>query len=114
MVVRLASLINPSTTISITETKGINISDPQATWISCFTEPSRTFTNHLGTANFLFLDGHVKAMKPTYTATPLINMWTDNNATSVPSAAVGASAFMQTDMAQAEEVMPGGPAGSCP
>ena len=33
------------------------------------------FAGHLGTANFLFCDGHVKAMKPINTGTPL-NMWT--------------------------------------
>jgi prepilin-type processing-associated H-X9-DG protein len=32
------------------------------------------FTNHLGTTNFLFADGHVKALKPTATINP--NMWT--------------------------------------
>jgi prepilin-type N-terminal cleavage/methylation domain-containing protein/prepilin-type processing-associated H-X9-DG protein len=32
------------------------------------------FAGHLGTANFLFADGHVKSLKPTATATP-INMW---------------------------------------
>jgi len=34
----------------------------------------RTFAGHLGTTNFLFADGHVKAMKPVRTMTPL-NMW---------------------------------------
>ncbi len=33
------------------------------------------FKGHLGTANFLFVDGHVKAQKPTSTGTP-VNMWT--------------------------------------
>jgi prepilin-type N-terminal cleavage/methylation domain-containing protein/prepilin-type processing-associated H-X9-DG protein len=32
------------------------------------------FTNHLATTNFLFADGHVKALKPVATATPT-NMW---------------------------------------
>jgi prepilin-type N-terminal cleavage/methylation domain-containing protein/prepilin-type processing-associated H-X9-DG protein len=32
------------------------------------------FAGHLGTMNCLFIDGHVKAMKPVNTATP-INMW---------------------------------------
>jgi prepilin-type processing-associated H-X9-DG protein len=32
------------------------------------------YTGHLGTVNFLFADGHVKAMKPTATGTPT-NMW---------------------------------------
>ena len=39
------------------------------------------FAGHLGTCNFLFVDGHVKALKPASTGTP-INMWTveDNGA----------------------------------
>jgi prepilin-type N-terminal cleavage/methylation domain-containing protein/prepilin-type processing-associated H-X9-DG protein len=32
------------------------------------------FAGHLGTANYLFADGHVKAFKPTQTMTPF-NMW---------------------------------------
>ncbi len=34
----------------------------------------RGFADHLGTMNCLYIDGHVKAMKPVNTATPL-NMW---------------------------------------
>ena len=34
-----------------------------------------SFKGHLGTVNFLFADGHVKAMKPLATGTP-VNMWT--------------------------------------
>jgi prepilin-type N-terminal cleavage/methylation domain-containing protein/prepilin-type processing-associated H-X9-DG protein len=36
-------------------------------------------TNHLETTNFLFSDGHVKAMKPAATGTP-VNMWNVANA----------------------------------
>ena len=32
------------------------------------------FAGHLGTANYLFIDGHVKALRPTATGSP-INMW---------------------------------------
>ena len=38
------------------------------------------FTNHLATTNYLFADGHVKAMKPIATGTP-VNMWNVNNTT---------------------------------
>ena len=34
----------------------------------------RGFAGHLGTMNVLYVDGHVKAMKPVKTATP-INQW---------------------------------------
>ena len=40
------------------------------------------FNGHMGTCNFLFADGHVKAMKPSATGSP-VNMWNveeDNNA----------------------------------
>lgn len=41
--------------------------------------PSHYFYQHpIGTLNLLFADGHVKAMKPDATLTP-INLWTPNN-----------------------------------
>jgi prepilin-type N-terminal cleavage/methylation domain-containing protein/prepilin-type processing-associated H-X9-DG protein len=58
-------------------------------WIG--TSPTYTnntrFQGHLGTSNFLFADGHVKALKLTATATasPVLNMWTVNP-TMAPSA----------------------------
>jgi prepilin-type N-terminal cleavage/methylation domain-containing protein/prepilin-type processing-associated H-X9-DG protein len=44
------------------------------------------FTNHLGTSNFLFADGHVKAQKATSLATtsPVLNMFTVNPTVDVP------------------------------
>jgi prepilin-type N-terminal cleavage/methylation domain-containing protein/prepilin-type processing-associated H-X9-DG protein len=39
-----------------------------------YNNPNNMFKGHLGVVNFLFADGHVKAMKPSQTATP-INMW---------------------------------------
>jgi len=39
-----------------------------------------TLKNHLGTSNYLFCDGHVKALKPLATGTPL-NMWNIKNTT---------------------------------
>lgn len=105
VVISLASLVQPATTISVTETRGINNSDATVQWMSCLMDPTRTFTDHLGTANFLFLDGHVKALHPTATATPTINMWTNDNQTSLPSVAPGAPAVLQTTMAKAELAM---------
>jgi prepilin-type N-terminal cleavage/methylation domain-containing protein/prepilin-type processing-associated H-X9-DG protein len=40
---------------------------------------------HLGNSNYLFVDGHVKAMKPLATATP-VNMWTIEDDTANPQA----------------------------
>jgi prepilin-type N-terminal cleavage/methylation domain-containing protein/prepilin-type processing-associated H-X9-DG protein len=51
---------------------------------------SVSMTNHLATTNFLFADGHVKAMKPTDTANANINMWSLLPTTDVP-APTGAS-----------------------
>lgn len=36
------------------------------------------FQNHLNTTNFLFADGHVKALKPSATITGGVNMWSVN------------------------------------
>jgi prepilin-type N-terminal cleavage/methylation domain-containing protein/prepilin-type processing-associated H-X9-DG protein len=45
-------------------------------------------TNHLATTNFLFADGHVKAMKPSATistAAPTLNMWSLDPSTAPPT-----------------------------
>lgn len=44
--------------------------------------------SHLGTTNFLFADGHVKALKPLATGTPL-NMWNVDNTTAPGAATTG-------------------------
>ena len=44
---------------------------------------------HLGTTNFLFMDGHVKSLKPTATGTPTC-LWTINNANSITATAPSA------------------------
>ncbi len=51
----------------------INFNDGAAP--GSFNNPSFAFRGHLNQCNFLFCDGHVKAMKPFATGTPL-NMWT--------------------------------------
>jgi prepilin-type N-terminal cleavage/methylation domain-containing protein/prepilin-type processing-associated H-X9-DG protein len=43
------------------------------------------FQGHLQVANWLFADGHVKAMKPSATGTP-VNMWTVEDETTTPQA----------------------------
>jgi prepilin-type N-terminal cleavage/methylation domain-containing protein/prepilin-type processing-associated H-X9-DG protein len=66
--VSLAAVGAPAQTILITECS--------PDWL--FTETgfndSGTFAGHLNTVNFLFADGHVKALKPVATGNP-INMW---------------------------------------
>jgi prepilin-type N-terminal cleavage/methylation domain-containing protein/prepilin-type processing-associated H-X9-DG protein len=55
--------------------------DPSWQWPEAPTHATATdfangmFPGHLGTVNFLFVDGHAKALKPSATGTP-INMWT--------------------------------------
>lgn len=46
---------------------------------------------HLGTTNFLFMDGHVKALKPVATGSPTC-LWTINNAGDPAATAPGACA----------------------
>ena len=65
----LAQVEAPSTTIMIGEHASRR--DPEF-WTG--DADAFTFTNHLGTTNFLFTDGHVKSLKPTATLNP--NMWT--------------------------------------
>lgn len=76
--VSLASVTSPSTTIAFCEANGpmsdfIMSSGYFATMGNCSTKPCLA-THHLGTGNFLFADGHVKALRPEKTISP-INMW---------------------------------------
>lgn len=43
-------------------------------WTTYWTDPNNKFLGHLGTLNYLFIDGHAKAYRPTQTALPY-NMW---------------------------------------
>jgi len=47
-------------------------------------EGSSRLLGHLGMSNFLFVDGHVKALKPTATISP-VNMWNNQNAAPNPN-----------------------------
>jgi prepilin-type N-terminal cleavage/methylation domain-containing protein/prepilin-type processing-associated H-X9-DG protein len=78
----LALMSFPSTTIAVSEVKNSAGSaiNPFLLDNTKFNGANTGFTNHLGVTNFLFIDGHVKAMKPTATATTATsNMWTINN-----------------------------------
>jgi prepilin-type N-terminal cleavage/methylation domain-containing protein/prepilin-type processing-associated H-X9-DG protein len=63
----IASIADSAQTILVTETT-MDYSE------AVFSNPNYVFGGHLGTVNFLFADGHVKAMRPTQTGTP-IDMW---------------------------------------
>ena len=67
----LADIQNPSQEIFGGE--GTNRLDPEF-WTTTNTANNMLMQGHLGTTNFLFGDGHVKALKPLSTITPY-NMW---------------------------------------
>ncbi len=86
----LAQLESPTQTLLVVEdtgTAGIdtyNIADLDGNGVN--------FTNHLGTSNFLFADGHVKAMRPTQlaTTTPALNMFAVDPSEAPPAALITA------------------------
>ena len=51
------------------------------------------FKGHLGNSNFLFVDGHVKALKAPATGTP-INMWTIEDNVAAPAAPAALQALL--------------------
>ena len=69
----LASLENSATTILVGE-NGKTAEQKFFNYTYILSTTGKTLTNHLGTSNWLFADGHVKALKPSATINP-INMW---------------------------------------
>ena len=94
--VSLSAINNPSTTISVCNLVGEEW-DPKVDNSGYLTNPIKTFQSHLGVTNILFMDGHVKALKPTVTATSAINMWTNDN--------TGTHAILQGNLATAEGLL---------
>lgn len=72
----------------------LTVANPNPGSATCTT--AGAIFGHMGTSNFLFADGHVKALKPTATLSP-INMWDKEGAlftnTGVYAAANGTAAF---------------------
>lgn len=80
----LSSFEFPATTISVFEYKGNDyFSVPDQSWAV-----NTLYAGHLTTGNYLFLDGHVKALKPMATVTG-INMWTRDNSQNGPAGSEG-------------------------
>ena len=91
----LAEMASPAQTIAVCEIKGVpyvafNVERPTSPSYSDAGTGGGTsagygemlYVGHLSTSNYLFADGHVKAMRPTATGTPL-NLWyADNTALS--------------------------------
>jgi prepilin-type N-terminal cleavage/methylation domain-containing protein/prepilin-type processing-associated H-X9-DG protein len=99
----IADFKYPASTILIMETRGKNHPD---LWDGGdLANTTNTFLGHLGTTNMLFVDSHVKAMKPTATGTP-INMYSMNNASSgTATTTEPAPASILTGLAAAERLM---------
>jgi prepilin-type processing-associated H-X9-DG protein len=73
----LANINHPATTIMVLETRDSG-GPADFYWSGSMANSNQTFQGHLGTTNFLFTDGHVKALKPTATGRS-VNMWTVSN-----------------------------------
>jgi prepilin-type N-terminal cleavage/methylation domain-containing protein/prepilin-type processing-associated H-X9-DG protein len=75
----VAEVDSPSTTLAVGESQFQNTARlDNAQWDIYENGSSRNkLTNHLGMSNWLFLDGHVKSLKPMSTARPL-NLWIIN------------------------------------
>ncbi|BDI33705.1 hypothetical protein CCAX7_57560 [Capsulimonas corticalis] len=90
-VVHLASIQSPSQVIGVVETTALYtdfiVTDLlwRAPNPSLFEESGNLFAGHNGRGNFLFMDGHVKAMKPLTTldlgdgGSGPVNLWTNDN-----------------------------------
>ena len=79
--VALAEMNNPSTTIAVVEDRNSDLVSVDHSWSA-----DRLFAGHLQTGNYLFADGHVKAMRPMATIQNGVNMWyRDNSAAVTPT-----------------------------
>lgn len=76
--VALSEINSPSTTLSVVENTVGTMIYPDYSWSTV-----RLFTGHLATSNYLFADGHVKALKPAATISNGVNMWARDNSTAV-------------------------------
>ena len=80
--IALSQVNNPTTTIAFCEANArasdfIVTSGYFGTLANCSNKPCLS-SHHLGTGNYLFADGHVKALRPEKTLSP-INMWHRDN-----------------------------------
>jgi prepilin-type N-terminal cleavage/methylation domain-containing protein/prepilin-type processing-associated H-X9-DG protein len=73
--VTLAKLESTSQTILVHENIGTDADPDYWDMNTRLGVANIDFTNHLGSTNFLFADGHVKAMKPESTIAGGVNMW---------------------------------------
>jgi prepilin-type N-terminal cleavage/methylation domain-containing protein/prepilin-type processing-associated H-X9-DG protein len=92
----IAAFENVSTTIVVSEINQPTANGGLGDWDDKLFDSGRIYnatlgssnmTNHLGTTNFLFADGHVKALKPMGTIAGGVNQWIINTQTNAPSPA---------------------------
>ena len=99
----LAAFLDTSKTISVFEyRKNSYFTTPDQSWAI-----DGLFAGHLTTSNYLFVDGHVKALKPMATVTGNVNLWTRDNSQSGPADSIGCdyaalTAFLQKGTANFE------------
>lgn len=79
----LAQIQDSSRTILVTETRGRT--GPTMWSTNVIQNSTESFTNHLTTSNFLFADGHVKALKPLNTISGGVNMWLTDSTIAPPA-----------------------------
>jgi prepilin-type N-terminal cleavage/methylation domain-containing protein/prepilin-type processing-associated H-X9-DG protein len=94
-----ADIATPSTTISVLEQQGGTSSDIIVFDGACGWSASRVAVRHTSRANYLFADGHVKALKPEATKTATVNMWNRDNTAVVDT---GADFIVQASVANAK------------
>jgi prepilin-type N-terminal cleavage/methylation domain-containing protein/prepilin-type processing-associated H-X9-DG protein len=92
----LASIENVAQVILVGGQLG-NRADPDF-WTTTGSTSNFEMHNHLGTVSFLFVDGHVKAMRPEQTLSP-VNMW--NNTNAAPTAIL--TQLIQQEAARAKQ-----------
>lgn len=72
----------PATTIAVCE---VSVPEREALLRVDRSNDANTLWNgHLATGNYLFVDGHVKALKPMATLSSSVNMWTRDNSQTGP------------------------------
>ena len=92
----LAALPDVARTILVTESKEGAATLPMNYGSNYFDNPNYNFTGHLQTVNFMFADGHVKALKPSATVSP--NMWNIEEVDDVPGFPNGNYPALQAHM----------------
>ena len=104
--ITLSFIAKPAQKIMVGERKDVTVVNAAFIWPD-YNNSSKeaevksiSFVGHLSTANYLFCDGHVKAMRPTQTMSD-INMWGDfydTSGTDCPSSADGSFLGINCDI----------------